>query len=402
MILRVPCCANTTSAHQRSLDHNDRCKQMNSVHDLLADDLGFETVLPAAARSRAAAPPLQVLMPGERRPDVEAVNAQMRFRFRDLRALPPEASPERKDTLRDIAKKTLSVDAQSAKCPARLRDLRALPRDGSPNLKITDASSHASPAGPSAAPLRGSDADLCLPNQVEIDAWEGIQSSPRRSRRGGRSNTGTSRALAQCAGAAGEPGVNKEGEERRSRRATAAAWRVQAPCDVSVQPARESPWPWRAYRRSGRFINGGRSASAAGVSAAGNCQAHHGGNSPAPTRNCGRHCQCGKTRSKNGEQKRRAMRPGTAGSSSTVHKDTPRDREATECWFVRHLLFRPPSLAVLQHSESLNRLGLVPHARLSRLRAAPRADRSVRRRAPRVDRSVRRRVMQDISFFLFL
>jgi len=254
MILRVPCCANTTSAHQRSLDHNDRCKQMNSVHDLLADDLGFETVLPAAARSRAAAPPLQVLMPGERRPDVEAVNAQMRFRFRDLRALPPEASPERKDTLRDIAKKTLSVDAQSAKCPARLRDLRALPRDGSPNLKITDASSHASPAGPSAAPLRGSDADLCLPNQVEIDAWEGIQSSPRRSRRGGRSNTGTSRALAQCAGAAGEPGVNKEGEERRSRRATAAAWRVQAPCDVSVQPARESPWPWRAYRRSGRFM----------------------------------------------------------------------------------------------------------------------------------------------------
>jgi hypothetical protein len=245
MILRVPCCASATSAHQPSLDHNDRCKQMNSVHDLLADDPGFETVLPAT-------PPLQVLMPGDRRPDVEAVNAQMRVRLRDLRALPPEASPERKDTLRDIGKKTLSVDAQSAKCPARLRDLRALPPDGSPNLKITDASSHASPAGPSAAPLLGSDADLCLPNQVEIDAGEGVQSSPGRCRRGGRRNTGTSRALARWAGAAGEPRVSPVGEERPRRRATAQAWWVQAPCGVSVQPAR--PWPWRAYRRSGRFM----------------------------------------------------------------------------------------------------------------------------------------------------
>lgn len=184
---------------------------------------------------------------------MEAVNAQVRVRLRELRALPPEASPERKDTLRGIGKKTLGV-AQSAKCPARLRDLRALPLDGSPNLKITEASSHASPAGPSAAPLLGSDACLCLPNQVEIDAGEGIQSTPRRYRGGGRSNTGTSRALARWAGAAGEPGVSPVGEVLARRRSTAPAWRVQAPCDVSVQPARESPWRWRAYRRSGRFM----------------------------------------------------------------------------------------------------------------------------------------------------
>ena len=136
--------------------------------------------------------------------------------------------------------------------------------------------------------------------------------------------------------------------------------------------------------------NGGRSASAAGVSAAGNCQAHPGGIRPAPTRNCGRPCPCSESRSKNGEQKRKVMRPGTAASSSTVHKDTPSDREATECWFVRHLLFRPPSLAVLQHSESLNRLGFVPHARLSRLPA------------PRAERRACMRVIQDMSFFIFI
>ena len=118
--------------------------------------------------------------------------------------------------------------------------------------------------------------------------------------------------------------------------------------------------------------DGGRSPSAAGVSAPGNRQADAGAcarvYSSAVARSCGKSCACPHCSRSTGAQVPRVIFAGAAASSNLL-EGTPSGHVLGQCWALRHLLRRPPSLAVLQHGAGFHRLGFLRRRGVSGLPA---------------------------------